>query len=149
MDRSKFDELMSKSINAAGGGAGAQGEIVHEVNTEEEVHAGMQFGFDVVEVQRVGLKPGDALMVTVKNDDLTQESVDALRYQLQQVFPDNKVFVFAMGTNDDVQLSVVSNENPLAIKSDPGYCSDCDCGKKETVETDDEHMKNLAKQAGE
>ncbi|CAM6004864.1 unnamed protein product [Sphagnum balticum] len=109
----------------------------------------MQFGFDVVEVQRVGLQPGDILMVTVKNDDLSQDSVDSLRNQLQAVFPNNKVFVFAMGTSDDVQLKIINDSNPLAIQSNPGYCSDCDCGKKATSEAEDEHMKNLAKQAGD
>ena len=112
MDRSKFDEMMKKSVEAS------------QPAPAPEPTTGMQFGFDVVEVQRVNLGPGDVLMVTVKNDDLSQESVDALRFQLQTVFPDNKVFVFAMGTNDDAKISVVS-------QSEVSYCSDCNCGKKE------------------
>lgn len=130
----------------------------------------MQFGFDVVEVQRVGLQPGDVLMVTVKNDDLSQESVDGLRSQLQIVFPGNKVFVFAMGTSDDVQLAVVSQAvgESYGCNTPAGYCEDCNCGKKESklrpspielspedqaflkeldkADAEDEHMKNLAKQ---
>lgn len=149
MDRSAFDELMKKSeslISAKIQQAQVQAPTATDVN-----NTGMQFGFDVVEVQRINLQLNDVLMVTVKNDDLSQESVDMLRNQLQLVFPKNKVFVFAMGTNDDVQLSIVSqSENPVAECSPVGYCSDCDCGKKEQAsEPADEHMKNLAKQAGE
>jgi hypothetical protein len=143
VDRSKFDEMMAKSAQKP--------EPTQAVTIEDGpgFQPSMQYGFDVVEVQRVNLQAGDVLMVTVKNDDLSQESVDMLRKQLQLVFPDNKVFVFAMGTSDDVQLSVVSqSQNPVAECSPVGYCNDCDCGKKaQATETDDEHMKNLAKQA--
>lgn len=153
MDRKKFDELMAKSepLQETVSIPFKDLEELERLAKQNQENFGgdPQFGFDVVEVQRVGLQPGDVLMVTVKNDDLSQESVDSLRYQLQQVFPDNKVFVFAMGTSDDVQLTVVNDQKPLAIQSDPGYCGDCDCGKKEIVESDDEHMKNLAKQAGD
>jgi len=148
MDRSKFDEMMKKSESLLPPKPKDPNQFEDAPGRVEEA-SGMQFGFDVVEVQRVNLQPGDVLMVTVKNDDLSQESVDMLRKQLQLVFPNNKVFVFAMGTSDDVQLSIVSQgENPVAECSPVGYCSDCDCGKKaQATETDDEHMKNLAKQA--
>lgn len=154
MDRNKFDEMMAKNktmskaqidniINDAVSLPGAVGEEEAEVPSVD-LSGSMQFGFDVVEVQRVGLQPGDVLMVTVKNDELTQKSVNNLRSQLQKVFPSNKVFVFAMGTTDDVKLSVVS-QTPI------GYCSDCSCGKKEAAQSEemDEHMRNLAKHAGE
>lgn len=132
MDRSKFDEMMAKGKPGNKDGTGGAGGIASTVRPEDVNHPGMQFGFDVVEVQRVNLQPGDTLMVTVKNDELTQESVDMLRNQLQIVFPDNKVFVFAMKTVDDVQLSIVSqSENPVASCGPVGYCNDCDCGKKE------------------
>jgi hypothetical protein len=134
MDRSKFDELQAISAKKA-----ESSQLADLPRPEDGNHTGMQFGFDVVEVQRVGLTPGDVLMVTVKNDDLTQESVDMLRNQLQIVFPNNKVFVFAMKTVDDVQLSIVSqSENPVASCGPVGYCSDCDCGKKEQATETDE-----------
>lgn len=141
MDRNKFDEMMIVSESL----------VPLKIQPEQiEQPAGMQFGFDVVEVQRVGLQPGDVLMVTVKNNDLSQESVDQLRKQLQVVFPGNKVFVFAMGIGDDIQLSIVSqSENPIESPQPVGYCGDCDCGKKAQATETDEHMKNLAKQAGE
>ena len=125
MDRSKFDEMMAKS--APPSIPGATSELV-----EQDQSPGMQFGFDVVEAQRINLQPNDVLMVTVKNDEITQDTINGLRKQLQLVFPNNKVFVFAMGTNDDVNLSIVSqSENPVASCAPAGYCNDCTCGKKE------------------
>lgn len=129
MDRDKFDAMMAPMAPKPYDGPSVPGAVPdgEPVRTE-----GFQVGFDVVEVQRLNLQAGDVLMVTVKNDDLNQASVDALRRQLELVFQNNKVFVFAMGTNDDVQLSVVSqSENPVASSSPVGYCSDCTCGKKE------------------
>lgn len=112
MDREEFERLQAfnktgpRDINLGTG------------QNPEALLTGMQFGFDVVEVQRVGLQPGDVLMVTVKNDDLSQESVDALRGQLQTVFPGNKVFVFAMGTADEVNIAVVTQEFDKPIQGD-------------------------------
>jgi hypothetical protein len=121
VDRNKFDEMMAKPTPKAA-----------ELAEQDESPGGMQIGFDVVEVQRLSLQPDDVLMVTVKNDELSQASVDALRKQLQLIFQNNKVFVFAMGTNDDVQLSIVSEAQLPVASCDPvGYCSDCSCGKKE------------------
>jgi hypothetical protein len=100
----------------------------------EEPTPTLQIGFDVVEVQRVGLQPGDVLAVTVKNNDVSQEAIDQLRKQLQIVFPDNKVFVFAMGVQDDVHFAIISQTPAESCSTSPvGYCGDCDCGKKETA----------------
>lgn len=126
MDRDKFDKMQSMT------GTPVEPQTVEEINKvlkelrsdHEEPPTGMQYGFDVVEVQKVGLKPGDVLMVTVKNNDLDQDSIDALRSRLERLFPENNVFVFAMKTEDDVKFSVVTAK-PVS------YCSDCNCGKKE------------------
>ena len=104
-----------------------------QIGTETEELGRMQVGFDVVEVQRVGLKEGDVLMVTVKNDDMSQAALDALRYQLSLVFPSNKVFIFGMGTGDDVKFTAVSKEEVAKLEN-VGYCSNCNCGKKERAE---------------
>lgn len=136
MDREEFEKLQALT----------QGNSL-SAPLPEPAQPGMQFGFDVVEVQRVGLQTGDVLMVTVKNDDLNQASVDQLRKQLQLVFPDNKVFVFAMGTSDDVQLSIVSQPEKEGC-STTNYCNDCNCGKKEAATSPvDEHMARLAEHA--
>lgn len=120
MDREKFDEMV------------AMGKT--DLPDAEEPIGRMQIGFDVVEVQRVGLQPGDVLMITVKSNDLDQETVEDLRLKLQTIFPDNKVFVFAMGINDDVKISVVSEQKT-------GYCDDCSCGKKEEALSEQENTK--------
>lgn len=107
-----------------------------EMTKEEaglDVDARIQIGFDVVEVQRVGLQPGDVLMVTVKNDDMDQASLHALQSALREVFSENKVFIFGMGTTDDVKLTVISQEM-VAKSENVGYCSNCNCGKKERAE---------------
>jgi hypothetical protein len=137
MDRDKFDALMaasSKQFDDAMAVIKAKHDATQGPDEPAPAPA-MQFGFDVVEVSRVNLQPGDVLMVTVKNDDLSQESVDGLRKQLQYVFPANKVFVFAMGTSDDINLSIVSEAvgKPVDCADPVSYCSNCNCGKKESA----------------
>jgi hypothetical protein len=126
MDRNKFEEMMAKNPPA---------EVPVDTSSGK-----MTIGFDVVELTKVNLGPGDVLMVTVKNDDMDQDSVNGLRQALAAVFPSNKVFVFAMGTTDTVDMSVLSQEvvdavgKPLDSCGPVGYCSDCNCGKKEAAE---------------
>lgn len=85
---------------------------------EEKEEQTLQIGFDVVEVQKVNLGPGDILMVTIKNDDVSQASAKQLQEALEGLFPKNKIFVLCMGTNDDVKFSV-------ATKEEAEYCQGC------------------------
>jgi hypothetical protein len=80
-----------------------------------------------VEVQKLEVLPGQVLMVTVKNDDISQDSLAELKTMLATLFPDNQVMVFGMGTSGDVKFALV-NEPKIS------YCTDCACGKKERAE---------------
>lgn len=105
-----------------------------EVVKEEQNEIGrITVGFDVVELTRVGLKEDEVLFVTVKNDDMGMDSIQELRKQLNLVFPNNKVFVLGMGTNDDVKFAAINQES-VAKPENVGYCSNCNCGKKERAE---------------
>jgi len=87
-----------------------------------------------VTVQRINLEPGDTLMVTVKNDDISAFALDMLQKKFKEVYPNNKVFIFGMGTDGDVKLAVVSEPKKGYSCDEINYCSDCDCGKKERAE---------------
>ena len=87
-----------------------------------------EFRLKELDVQRINLQPGDVLMVTLKHDDINQSSMEALRRQFKVVFPNNRTFIFGMGSDGDVKLAVV-NEAPIV-----SYCNNCDCGKKELAE---------------
>lgn len=65
-----------------------------------------------IEVQKINLQPGDTLMVTIKNDEITHEAMNNLRVRFKTVFPKNQVFVFGMGTDGDVKFAVVSQPEP-------------------------------------
>lgn len=106
-------------------------EIIDKI--DEEIIGRMQVGFDVVELTQIDLKPNGVLMVTVKNDDMDHASIQALRDQLQSVFPNNRIFVFGMGTADEVKFVAV-NQEAVAKPENVGYCSNCNCGKKERAE---------------
>jgi hypothetical protein len=85
-------------------------------------------GFDLVELQKISLKPGDVLAVKLVGDDFDIDTMESLRDSLKQVFTNNKVMVFQMPKDSDIQFT--------AIESAPAqnYCSDCSCGKKERAE---------------
>lgn len=61
-----------------------------------------------VEVTKVNLQPRDVLMVTVKSNEVTEEAVKILKQNLTDLFPDNKIVVFAMGTQDSVEFTIAS-----------------------------------------
>lgn len=92
-----------------------------------------------IDVQKVTLNPGDVLMVTVKNDELSPQALHALREKFRHVFPVNEIFIFGMGSDGDVKFAVVSQPETSYASgcntSPVGYCSDCNCGKKEKAES--------------
>lgn len=88
-----------------------------------------QIKFDAVELTKINLKPGDVLSVKLIGEDFDFDTMQSLRDSLQQVFKDNKIMVFTMPPGSDIVFEAVTNEPSV------GYCSDCDCGKKERNES--------------
>jgi hypothetical protein len=106
-------------------------EVPKELETTKPVKQASTdeyYKIKTLEVQKINLQEEDVLMVTIKHDEITMESMQLLRNQFKRVFPDNEVFVMAVGTDGDVKFALVS-------KPEISYCSDCDCGKKERAES--------------
>lgn len=79
---------------------------------------------DIVELQKINLKPGDVLSAKLVGNDFDQETTESLSRHLKSIFPDNKIMVFTMPVGSDIVFEAVTKE-PVS------YCSDCTCGKKE------------------
>lgn len=93
------------------------------------------YEFTEVEVQKLNLKPGDTLMVTIKNSYVEAEAIQLLSNQFRKTFPNNKVFVFQVDVDGEIKFAVVSQpEIKLETPVNLGYCTNCDCGKKEAAE---------------
>lgn len=88
----------------------------------------LQIGFDVVELQVVSLKPGDILVAKLIGD-YDVDTMNNLREHLKRVFTNNDVMVFTVPAGDDIQFQAIKKEEPK------GYCNDCDCGKRESGES--------------
>jgi hypothetical protein len=88
----------------------------------------------VSDATKINLKPGDVLILTVKDDNLDHESLQQLSQSIKKIFPNNKVAVFGLGTEGEVKFHVASVEQPVV----QSYCSNCDCGKKERAENGDQ-----------
>lgn len=67
------------------------------------------FNFNELDVQRLNLKQGDTLMVTLKSNDVDEEIMHQIRKSLKKVFPNNEVGVFVIGESDDVRFSIVND----------------------------------------
>lgn len=62
-----------------------------------------------VEATKINMQPGEVLVVTIKCDDVSYESLGELKERLGILFPNNKVAVFGIGTQDSVEFTVASN----------------------------------------
>jgi hypothetical protein len=90
-----------------------------------------------IEVQKIDLQEGDTLMITIKNDYIEPEILNSFRDQFKQKFPNNQVFVIGMDSESEIKYAVISQPKPAldnCSTSPVGYCSDCNCGKKEAAE---------------
>ena len=95
----------------------------------------MEVTLKEVEVQKLDLREGEVLAVTLKHDDVTYDSLKSLQKQFAALFPNNKVLVFNVGTDGDIKLAVLEGQqNSVAPAPQLGYCTDCNCGKKDRAE---------------
>lgn len=97
----------------------------------------MEVKLNEVEVTKLNLQPGEILMVTLKNDDVDAESMNALAEGLRKFFPANKVAVMNVGKDGDLRfqtLAAAMAPDLSCSASTVGYCGDCNCGKREQIE---------------
>lgn len=88
------------------------------------------------DVQKLMLRPGDALIVKVKSDTVTQEAMDALSQELRDRFKGHQILVFALPVGEDIELTRLQMPEYTAsdCSAPTSYCSSCNCGKKERIE---------------
>lgn len=102
-----------------------------------------EISLNEIDVRKLNLQPGEVLIVTIKSDELTEDSMYQLRRGLMGYFPNNKVLVMGVGSEGNIDLTVarhVAYDEPTAEACGPGpanYCSDCSCGKKQAYEGND------------
>lgn len=93
----------------------------------------MELSLKEVEVQKLNLRPGDSLVVTVRSENVDEFDVQMLAEGFRKRFPGNQIIVLTVGTQDSIGLSVV--KAPLIGCASPtSYCNDCNCGKREQIE---------------
>ena len=87
----------------------------------------------ISEIKTVNLSPGDTLMVKITGEHVTNSDMVSLRSKLQEVFPNNKVFIFLPAEDGDVVFEKIVQEPVESPCSTTNYCADCNCGKKEAA----------------
>jgi hypothetical protein len=92
----------------------------------------MEIKLNEVDVQKLDLKEGDTLLITIKSDDVDQYTIETVKQSFKSVFPNNRVAILAVGTEGDIRYSVLSEKEVQGCG--PSYCVDCSCGKKEQAE---------------
>lgn len=94
----------------------------------------MELTLKEAEVTKLNLQPGEALVVTIKSDErIGDKNLSALREMFNDVFPNNKTIVLAMGPNNKIDFSVIKDSEDNSC-STGNYCDDCNCGKKESFD---------------
>jgi hypothetical protein len=96
----------------------------------------MELSLKEVEVTKLNLQPGDTLVVVVKSDRIDEMDGRELGKGFKQKFPDNEVVVLGVFENEDVKFQILAQKPvDLSCANSPvGYCSDCNCGKREQIE---------------
>jgi hypothetical protein len=98
----------------------------------------MEIKFDVAQISTLNLAPNDVLMVKLVGgpEDFTSSDMDDLRTVLKNAFKGNEVMVFCVPSGTDIVFEKVEQPSQdLGCSSAPkGYCEDCNCGKKESLD---------------
>lgn len=70
----------------------------------------MELTIKEVEIAKLNLTPGDTLVVKVRGDDFDHaETLESLRTSLRQAFPLNRIMVFSMGKDHDLEMTVMKH----------------------------------------
>lgn len=93
------------------------------------------------EVIKLNVQPNDVLFFKFKGDDFFNEDVQKLGDRLRKMFINNKVVVMTLPKDHDVELTTIQENVTTEVKdcSQPtSYCNNCNCGKKERIESGQE-----------
>ncbi len=88
----------------------------------------MEITLNQVDVAKLALTEQDTLVVTVKSDKNSLDSLTPFANLMRETFDQNKVVVIGLRGNDEVAFTIVRE------KPQQNYCSDCNCGKREGTE---------------
>lgn len=97
-----------------------------------------------IEVTKLNLQPGQILIVKIYADDTSQSDLGHLKHQLKQLFPNNKIMLFALPSGGKIEMDILdtgpivqpafADPAPSPCAEPTAYCNDCGCGKKERIE---------------
>lgn len=96
------------------------------------------FAIDEVKLTRIKLEPGEVLSVRIYSDSVDEMGLAMLKRQLTSIFPDNRIMLFSMPTGDRLEIEAITPTGPevSSCALPTSYCSDCHCGKKERIESE-------------
>jgi hypothetical protein len=89
------------------------------------------------EVLKINAQPGDVLFFKFKGDEFHNDDVQRLGDRLRALFKNNKIVVFSLPKDHDVELTTIKENvttEPVDCSQPTSYCSNCNCGKKERIE---------------
>lgn len=97
------------------------------------------------EVLKINPQPGEILLFKFKGDDFMSDDVQKLGDRLRALFKTNKIVVMTLPSGHDVELTTIQENvttEPVAPVKDcsqpTSYCNNCNCGKKERIESGQE-----------
>lgn len=98
------------------------------------------------EVTKLSLQPNDVLAVKITSDEIEPGHLRSLNDQLKILFPNNKIMLYMVPPDSDLDMTVISAPNlgtnapSLGTCAEPmSYCNDCACGKKERILSSSEY----------
>ena len=95
----------------------------------------MELKLTEIEVQKLNLRPGETLVVTLHSDEIGPEDMESLGAGFRHYFPNNKVAVLNVGSGNQIKMTVVADLPAESCGATPSsFCGDCSCGKKEAFE---------------
>lgn len=97
----------------------------------------MEITIREIEVQKLNVAPGEVLFVKVSGPDFDDPVIrQSFHNALSKTFPANRVFVVSLDEKHKIEFTPIAIQKEEAQgceTTEVGYCSSCNCGKKEAV----------------
>jgi hypothetical protein len=82
-------------------------------------------GITIKELQKISLDQDEVLIVRVNSDEVSEESIKALKIMFRQVFPNNEVMVFCGCEVEFTKIKAIQCDESCACTCEDTQCDNC------------------------
>lgn len=93
-------------------------ELMCKISKDIDKEQTMELKLNEIEIRKLNPQTGEVLLFTIKSNSIGNEEIQALSDGLKAFFPNNKVAVLSVGTQDNIDLTIIQESSNVEEKGE-------------------------------